>query len=158
MAAHDLRVVSRTFCSSNFVVVGCKVCGWEGVMGLGYERIVLASTAECPGTKEREEAVKALLAAAEYGAFTPWDNCRSWQEAICGPLPAFRNREGVSPDVPPDWPPELIEIIGLAKAIELRDDGSWVVWTRDEIYYSHHWGHSRAPIKPPDSAVRPVQS
>jgi len=158
MAAHDLMVVSRTFCNTNFVVIGCEVCGWEGVMGLGYEGIVLASTAKCPGTKEREKAVKALLTAAKDGVFTLWDNCHSWQEAICGPLPAFRSREGVSPDVPLDWPPRLIEIIGLAVAIELRDDGSWVVWTPDEIHYSHHWLHSEVSIKPPDSAIRPVQS
>lgn len=160
MAGHDLEVKSRISGNPLVVVIGCKICGWNGALNPRYEQKVLASTAECPGTEDPASAVKALLAAAaatQKVTITLWDNCFSWQEALCGPLPAFRERSSLPPDSPPDLPPRPATIIGPVTAIKFGNRGEWTVWTPGEIYYSHHgWRHS-VPIQPPADAVRPDQ-
>jgi len=155
MAAHSLKVIRRIFGSNVCVVIGCEICGWDGAMTPGYEQTVLASTAECPGIKDKQSAVRALLVAAQDTMLTLWANCSSWQEAICGPLPAFREGSRRPPGAPPDLPPESVTIIGSVVAIEVGDRGDWTVWTLKAICHSNHgWCHP-IPIQPPDSAIRP---
>lgn len=157
MAAHILAVRDRIIGHDLVVVIGCDVCGWSGAMGFGYEKLVLASTAECPGTSDLATAVQALIArmeAAQEVTITLWDNCFSWQEAVCGPLPSFREKSDLPPDAPPDLPPVPVEVIRPIVAIKLDERGSWTVWTEENIYYSHHSWRNYVPIQPPVTAFR----
>jgi len=158
MAAHILAVKNRIFGHDLVVVIGCDVCGWNDAMNPCYEQQVLASTAECPGTSDPIVALKALLAAAaEHSTLISlWDNCSSWQEAVCGPLRMSKDLDSWPPDSPPRLPPKPIEILGPIEAIKLEERGAWTVWTTTSIYSSRHSWQDYVLRQPPDNAFRPT--